>query len=217
MHGSADDNKSSSGLIYRHVHLYRLAMWLLYRRERDRERDRVLAAIAPGSSVVDLCCGDCRIAPALLARNCTYLGLDINVGFLERARRRGLDVRYWAGEPHEIPEADVICMLSSLYQFIPDEANMVGTMVSRARKRAIITEPVRNWATSSFPLLRTIAESLTRVNGRSFPERLSEQNMIALAELAKRNGASATLAGLGRDVVLIFDTESARHAACPSG
>jgi trans-aconitate methyltransferase len=199
--------RGRTGLIYRDVRLYRLSMWLLYRGERDRERELVVGAVPPGASVVDLCCGDCSIAKPLLARNCTYLGLDVNEVFLAHGRRCGISVRYWDGDPRAIPEADVICMLSSLYQFIPDHVSLVAAMVARSRRRVIIAEPVTNWGTSRLRLLRKIAERLTRVDGKTFAERLSEDDLVRLADGLER--VSATVTRLGRELVLVLDTGQA--------
>lgn len=54
-------------MIYRSPRLYRLAMSVLDR-ERKRRDQLVVDAIAPGSSVVDLCCGDASIAPGSSVR-----------------------------------------------------------------------------------------------------------------------------------------------------
>src|SRR6266542_5817402 len=113
------------GLVYRSPTVYRWAMRILD--PASAEDLRVVAeVIEPGSSVIDLCCGDAAIAPLLLERNCRYLGLELNPRFVQSGRRRGLDVRAWDGRSQEIPEhADVVCILSSLYQFIPGERLLV--------------------------------------------------------------------------------------------
>jgi trans-aconitate methyltransferase len=197
--------RGRTGLIYQHVELYRLAMWLLYRGRRADVRQLIVDAIPPGASVVDLCCGDCFIAEPLLARNCTYLGMDVNEAFLAYARRRNIPVRRWHGDLRAIPEADVVCMLSSLYQFIPDHVTLVTAMVARARRRVIIAEPVMNWGTSRFAPLRKFAETLTRVDGKTFAERLSEDDLITLAHSLEP--ASAAFTRLRRELILVLDTE----------
>src|SRR5215207_1497686 len=109
------------GLVYRSPRLYRLAMRIL---DPSSPGDlRVVAeAVDSGSSVLDLCCGDAALAPLLLDKGCRYVGLELNDRFIQAARRRGLDVRAWDGTSLEIPsDADVVCILSSLYQFIPRE------------------------------------------------------------------------------------------------
>jgi trans-aconitate methyltransferase len=127
--------------------------------------------------------------------------------FLSHGRRCGISVRYWDGDLRAIPEADVICMLSSLYQFIPDHVRLVAAMVARARRRVIIAEPVTNWGTSRLRLLRKIAERLTRVDGKTFAERLSEDDLVRLADGLER--VSATVTRLGRELVLVLDTGQA--------
>jgi SAM-dependent methyltransferase len=169
------------GLVYRSPRLYRWAMRILDPASGHDLRF-VAEAIEPGSSVLDLCCGDAAIAPRLIERNCRYVGLELNPRFVESARRRGLDVRVWDGRSLEIPEqADVVCILSSLYQFIPDERRLLEAMLRSARRKVIVSEPVRNWTTSRSALLRRIARALTHVEGRVFDQRLDEQTLRALA------------------------------------
>ena len=147
------------GLVYRSPRLYRLAMRLL---DPSRAEDLriVSGAIEPGSSVLDLCCGDAAIAPLLLAKGCRYTGLDLNERFVDAGRRRGLDVRRWDATSLPLPaDADVVCMLSSLYQFIPHERLLVEEMLRRARRRVIVSEPVHNWATSDSRVLRRVARA----------------------------------------------------------
>src|SRR5947209_5388415 len=152
------------GLVYRRAFIYRVAMTVLEGREGAERRRRIAGSIAAGSSVVDLCCGDARIADELIAKGCSYVGLDINRRFVESGRRRGLDIRYWDAARDDVPEADVVCMLSSLYHFIPDEQHVFDRMRSSARQMVLISEPTSNWATSESALLRRLSRSLTQVN-----------------------------------------------------
>jgi SAM-dependent methyltransferase len=175
-----DTSRIPVGLVYRSPRLYRLAMRLLDPSRADDLRV-VSGAIEPGSSVLDVCCGDAAIAPLLLAKGCRYTGLDLNERFVEAGRRRGLDVRRWDANSLPLPEdADVVCMLSSLYQFIPHERLLVEEMLRRARCGVIVSEPVHNWATSDSRVLRRVARTMTHVNGQFFEQRFDEERLRRL-------------------------------------
>jgi trans-aconitate methyltransferase len=195
--------RSSVGLVYRSPALYRLAMSVLDRERAHRDR-LVVDAIAPGSSVVDLCCGDASIAPALLGKGCSYIGLDVNERFVSAARKRGLDASVWNGTTMDVPEADVVCLLASLYQFVPDERRLLERMLHSARELVVVAEPVRNWATSGSALLRAVARRATQVNGRAFNHRLSEADLDRLA--ADLAPGAVRKEVLDRDVVLFLGT-----------
>jgi hypothetical protein len=176
----SDLAKTKVGLIYRNVWLYRLAMYVLYR-SRYRERYEMVAdEIPPGSNVVDICCGDAPIAPLLKEKGCEYVGLDINPRFVGWGRREGIDIRLWNAEEMEIPEADVICAQSCLYQFIPNERRLVEMMVGKARKMVLIAEPVENLTTGGGKFMSKVAKYLTRVNGKVFDSRFTEESFRGL-------------------------------------
>lgn len=165
------------GLVYRSARMYRLSMRLLEGRAAAHRLKVIVEAIEPGWSVLDLCCGDAAIAPSLIAKGCPYVGLDINPAFVRWGRRNQIDVRLWDANTMEIPSADVICMLSSLYQFIPDDRALLETMRLRAHKLVIVSEPVRNWASSDSALLRWASHTLTHVDGRAFVKRHTEASL----------------------------------------
>jgi len=189
------------GLIYRSARVYRLTMRILERGE-DTQRLKVIAeAIEPGSAVVDLCCGDAKLAPLVLAKGCTYRGLDINPAFVRWGERKHVDVRQWDANTMEIPTADVICMLSSLYQFIPHDGSLVAEMLRKARKLAVVSEPIRNWASSDSATLRRASRLLTHVDGRVFDDRHSESTLQALL---RNLSAEARVVRLRRELVLFL-------------
>jgi hypothetical protein len=68
-------------------------------------------------------------------------------------------------------------MLSSLYQFIPHERELVEEMLRRARRRVLVSEPVHNWATSDSRVLRRVARAMTHVNGQVFEQRFDEERL----------------------------------------
>jgi methionine biosynthesis protein MetW len=199
----------SYGLVYRSPALYRLAMRLLD--HGGSERRRMIADEVPaGASVVDLCCGDSAIAPLLLAKGCSYLGLELNARFVESSRARGLDVRQWDARSFDVPPGDVICMLSSLYQFIPDERLIFTAMIEQASTKVIVSEPTENWASSSSRLLRAIAHRLTMVDGRAFPDRHTTETLDRLLEQLPPGSFETRF--LGREIGLFVDTAAVRAA-----
>jgi Methionine biosynthesis protein MetW len=189
------------GLVYRSARVYRLAMRILERGEGARRLKIIAEAIEPGSAVVDLCCGDARLAPLVLAKGCTYRGLDINPAFVRWGKRQHINVRHWDANTMEIPPADVICMLSSLYQFIPDDGALVAEMVQKAQKLVIVSEPIQNWASSDSAALRWASRLLSHIDGRVFEDRHRESTLHALAGTLP---AEATVVRIGRELILFL-------------
>jgi len=198
----------SMGLVYRSALVYRMAMRLLEGREGVERRRRIASAVPSGSEVVDLCCGDAALARPLRRRGCRYIGLDVNPAFVRSARRRGIDARYWEAESMEVPAADVICLLSSLYQFIPREKQLFDRMVEKAGTLVVLSEPIRNWSSSNSRLLRRLSLALTRVNGHTFEERHNERSLRALVDGLPAE--SVDFAVGGRDVVIFVWTKRLR-------
>ena len=184
-------------------------MRLLYGSDYARKYQAVADEIPAGSLVIDLCCGDCAIAPLLEEKGCKYIGLDINERFVQWAKKRGLDVRNWNAGQMDIPEGDVICMQSSLYQFMPNANLIIERMLKSARKAVIISEPIDNMTTSPSSLLRKLALQLTKVNGQIFPTRFTEATM---KDLFKNYPArSIKTVPQGRECVWVISKE--KHGA----
>jgi len=191
----------NSGFAYASVSFYRLVMRILYGREYHRKYQAVADLIPQDATVVDLCAGDCMLASKLGANRASYLALEINPRFVAWAQRSGIDARTFDARVDEIPLADVICIQSSLYQFIPREAELVRRMIASARKLVIISEPVVNLAASGNSLLSKLAAHATAVNGQSFPHRHTLESLGKLltevapqAELVERQRRDAIFA-----------------------
>jgi SAM-dependent methyltransferase len=80
--------------------------------------------------VLDVPCGDGRIALELAARGCRVTGVDISPEFLAAARasavERGLDVEWWQSDMRDLPwqgEFDAACCAGSSFGFFDDEGN----------------------------------------------------------------------------------------------
>jgi SAM-dependent methyltransferase len=92
------------------------------------------AGIAPGVSVLDLCCG--VAGPGrFLARElrCSYVGVDASASAIEIARDRatGLPCRFEVGEVPPLPAGtfDVVLLLETMLAF-PDKAALLGAVAA---------------------------------------------------------------------------------------
>ena len=164
--------------IYRHPVLYQLAMRIVYGRWFEERFRAVADAIPDGMSVGDVCCGDGYLYRRFLSRrNIDYLGLDINATFVHWLVRRGVNARVCDVRFDPIPEADIILMQASLYQFIPSHENILRKLVNAARKCVIVTEPVRNLSASGNPFLSWLGRRLTDPGTGEAPHRFNEETL----------------------------------------
>lgn len=146
----------STSLVYRSALGYELLMRVLYGRHYAARMSAVAARVPAGTSVLELCCGPGTLYRRHLKdRTSAYTGLDVNQRFVEQLRRRSLDVRVVdladGGPP--LPQADVVLMQASLYHFLPGAERIIDRMLGAARDRVIVSEPIRNLASSSLPLI----------------------------------------------------------------
>jgi SAM-dependent methyltransferase len=89
-----------------------------------------LLDLRPGMEVLDLACGNGRIANALAARGCLVTGLDLIPAFLEQAKEgagaRNLPVTYQLGDMRTLPWANSFeCIVNwrSAFGYFDDEEN----------------------------------------------------------------------------------------------
>jgi SAM-dependent methyltransferase len=86
--------------------------------------------LAPGLRVLDVPCGDGRLALELAARGCRVTGVDISREFLDAggasARERGLDVEWRQSDMRDLPwprEFDAAYCAGSSFGFLGDEGD----------------------------------------------------------------------------------------------
>jgi len=101
------------------------------RSDRDARLIMLLGDLGPGGRVLDVPCGDGRIANRLAAAGCRVTGIDANEAFLERARDEaralGVHVEYLHGDMRSLPAAlgdlDLIVNWYSSFGYFDDEAS----------------------------------------------------------------------------------------------
>ena len=196
-------------LVYWHPRLYEGAMRLLYGRHYRARYAEIAQRVELGASVVDLCCGDCRLyTQELNGLAGSYQGLDFNAQFVRHARKLGIPAQLWDFRRDPIPEADVIVLQGSLYQFMQDHVEVIERMLVAARHTVIIAEPIRNFASGSSVVVSWVAKRMANPGTRPMPMRFTEG---ALKELFRRFPVRewVAIAG-GRELLGVLDPRSRR-------
>ena len=198
-----------TSVIYRSSWLYEACVLALYR-SGYRERYSALAELIPANtSVVDICCGPATLYFGYLRhKQVRYTGLDISPTFVQQLLRRGVNGLLWDVHSSEaFPVADYIVMQGSLYQFLPDPANIVGRMLAAATRQVIISEPVRNLADSKNPLLRRLSQKLTNAGTGDQMNRFNEGLFHRFLEPYRLTGQLVALYSIaaGREKVCVLD------------
>jgi glycosyltransferase involved in cell wall biosynthesis len=166
---------------------YELVMKALYGDALKETYAAVARHIPDGVSVVDLCCGTAHLyRDHLRSRGCDYLGLDFNGQFVFSNHKHGVRSRFFNVLTDEIPEADYVTMVSSLYHFREHAGELLERMRKAARKAVIISEPVQNWS-SKPSLLGKAAMWLSNPGVGEYTQRFDRDSFEALA---KQHGAS---------------------------
>ncbi|MGE4233902.1 MAG: class I SAM-dependent methyltransferase [Bacteriovoracia bacterium] len=170
------------GFAYQSVGVYRFIMRLLYGREYLKKYTTVSELIPQGSFVVDLCCGDCKLAELIKDKDCKYLGVDINPKFISWAQKQGINAVCANIKSFEIPECDVVCIQSSLYHFGDQAPEIIDKMLHAAKKRVIIAEPINNVSNSKIGFMKWLSSKVTAVDGQHFPNRFNRSSLNNLLE-----------------------------------
>jgi trans-aconitate methyltransferase len=112
----------------------------------------------------------------------SYIAIDSNAGFVDRLRLRGVDARRADVATVELPVADVVLMQASLYHFLPDAEAIVTRMLTAARERVVISEPVRNLAQSRVAIVARLASAGAATAGGAQAQRFDDASLAALME-----------------------------------
>ncbi len=173
----------TTSFVYRSAAGYELLMRVLYG-SHYAERMRAVADEVPdGASVLELCCGPGTMyLRHLRGRAGSYIAVDVNQRFVERLRRRGVDARRLdlAADDAALPSADVVILQASLYHFLPDAERILDRMLAAARDRVVVSEPVRNLASSRLPLVGQIGRRAADPGVGGHAQRFTEESLAIL-------------------------------------
>lgn len=196
-----------TSLVYRSATGYELLMRMLYGRHYS-DRMRVVAEQVPeGASVLELCCGPATLYERYLQdRAGSYVGLDVNERFVAALRSRGVDARVLdlARSDAPLPSADVVLIQASLYHFLPDAARVVEQMLAAARDRVIVSEPIRNLASSGIPVLGALGRHGTDPGIGEAAGRFTEETLDELMARYRGRITNAFLIPGGREKVYVL-------------
>jgi SAM-dependent methyltransferase len=201
----------STSLVYRSAAGYELLMRALYGRHYAARIEAVAEEVAPGASVLELCCGPGTLyLRHLRERAGDYIGLDVNERFVAALRARGVDARQvdLATDESPLPSADVAIIQASLYHFLPCPERIVERMLTAARERVIVSEPIRNLASSDVPIVRLLGRRATDPGVGGHAGRFTEETLDALME-RYRTLKAFPIPG-GREKVHVLDASVAR-------
>lgn len=173
----------STSLVYRSAAGYELLMRALYGRYYASRMQAVAAQIPYGATVLELCCGPGTLyLRQLRGWTSGYTGIDVNPRFVARLRRRGVDARVLdlAAAEGPLPSADTVIMQASLYHFLPAPERIVDQMLAAASDRVVVSEPVRNLASSNLPALARLGRHATDPGTGGHAQRFTEETLERL-------------------------------------
>lgn len=197
----------SASLVYRSALGYELLMGALYGRHYSARMRAVAGEVPDGASVLELCCGPGTLYERhLRGRACAYVGLDVNTGFVERLRRRGVDARRvdLSTDAGALPEADAVILQASLYHFLPEPERIIDRMLAAARDRVIVSEPVRNLASSEHALIARLGRRAADPGVGGHAQRFTEATLAGLMERYREHVLRSFPIPGGREVVYVL-------------
>lgn len=142
--------------------LYQLLIRLLYRNFFNSRYEIIADLIPENSSVVDVCAGEAYLYTHFLRnKSIQYLGVDNSPYFVKWANDKKIPYKKLNVFKEKIPKGDYVIMMGSLFQFEQHEKEILQRMIQSASRKAIISEPINNVASSKIGFLARIANRLT--------------------------------------------------------
>lgn len=118
-------------------------IWRIKKPQAINRWKRALAWVPSGSQVVEVAAGTGRFYREMLSNHVkTYLALDINPAFVKNMKSQGINAVQADLRKDPIPTADIVIILSALYHFKSIETEFLNKLLTAARDRVVIVEPV---------------------------------------------------------------------------
>ncbi len=192
-------------VLYRSRMLYHGLMSMVYHVHRRERFAEVARWVPEGVELLDVCCGDGTLA-AYLPGSVAYRGLDLSEAFVSAAQLRGRNVKPFNLMQEPLPRAQVVVCQVSLFQFHPRVDEILSRLFEAASERLIISESVKSFSQSQWPLLSSFVAWGTCVDGLNDGRfRFNPNTLQALfAPYARHLRHVAEVCG-GRDWVYVLD------------
>lgn len=162
-------------ITYWHPFIYSLMVRFFFKEYYSKRYEVLRGLIENNSTVVDVCCGDCKIVEFLKDKNIDYTGLDFNDYFVKTANAKGINARSFDIRADDVPEADYVLIIGSLYQFMPNHSHVLHKLLSAAKRHLIISEPIRNYTHSKSRFVAYLATMMTNPGDGAKPYRFNEE------------------------------------------
>ena len=185
-------------------------MQFLYGKNYSARYHAISELIPEGESVLDVCCGDCALYKrALMCRDITYTGIDINNKFVASALKQSINAFQLDIRKNTIPKSDNVLMQASLYQFIPQHRLVVDKLLNSAGKQLIISEPIKNLSSSNNFIIKSVARFSANPGTGHTVKRFSEETFRRFfTDNYKNLIVDFVLLPGGRELMVILDAEA---------
>ena len=199
--------KNNVSIIYKSHTLYSVLMRILYGKYfLDRYRD-LKSYIPIGDTVLDVCSGDCNLYHFAIKGRNQYTGVDLNISRLKKNKnvnQKQIDIII---DP--LPEADIIILQGSLYQFLPNQKMIIDKLLFNAKKKVIISEPIINLANSKNSFIAYLAKHTVNPGTGHKTKRFTKQSLDNLfqSNYKKIIESRFFIAG-GRDLVYVLNNNN---------
>lgn len=183
-------------------------MQVLYGRHYEARMRAVAEQVPEGSSVLELCCGPGTLYTRhLRQRVAGYVGVDVNPRFVERLREKGADALTidLAADGPQLPETEVVIMQASLYHFLPRPETIVERMIRAAQDRVILSEPIRNLASSNLRVIGALGRRAANPGVGGHALRFTEATLDQFMQRYRSRLLSSFLIPGGREKVYVLD------------
>jgi SAM-dependent methyltransferase len=128
-------------LWYSHPFLYDVGMTIIHGTNYSSRYSRLAKLVLPGSSVLDIGCGSCRLYHFMKKNTVSYTGWDTNRHFVRNAQKKGINALMQDCTTVDVPETDYIVLSDVLHHIGDNDSKLVRDCLSKARKALVVIEP----------------------------------------------------------------------------